>query len=279
VDEAVELLGRYGGDAKVLAGGQSLMPMLNFRLARPAALVDTNRLAQLDDVRVENGVLEVGALTRQRRLERDPGATAAPLLAEALRLVGHPAIRNRGTVAGSIAHADPAAELPAALLCLDGRVVATSRRGPRLIPGAEFFRGPLTTALEPDELVTAVQFRLPPAGAGHACLEVARRHGDFALVGAMAIVALDRDGGIGAVRLAIFGAGPIPCRFSKAEELLSGAPVDRARIAEFARLVAESVEPMSDLHASAAYRRRVAGVLTERAVTRALERCSRKDVA
>ena len=280
LDECLELLARYGAEAKVLAGGQSLMPMMNFRLARPAALIDINRLPALDHVALTDGVIRVGALVRQRRLERHAEATARiPLLREALALVGHPAIRNRGTVCGSIVHADPAAELPAALLCLDGRAVVKSRRGERAIAAEELFRGPLTTALEPDELLTEVQFSIPPAGAGSAFLEVARRHGDFALVGAAAVVQVEAGHGVKSLHLVVFGAGPGPMRSPKAEAVLVGAQATLPRIAEIRRVVSDAVKADSDLHATAEYRRRVAGVLAERAVTLAIARCAGKGVA
>jgi carbon-monoxide dehydrogenase medium subunit len=273
VDECLELLARYGAEAKVLAGGQSLMPILNFRLARPAALIDINHVTSLDHVALEDGVLRVGALARQRDLERHAEVAArVPLLREALALVGHPAIRSRGTVGGSIAHADPAAELPAALLCLEGMAVARSRGGERAIPAEELFRGPLTTALESDELLIEVQFRIPAAGAGSAILEVARRHGDFALVGAAAVVQLDAARRVQSLRLALFGVGPVPMRSPKAEALLVSAEPTPARVADFRRLVGDAVEPDGDLHATAEYRRRVACVLAERAVGLAVDR-------
>src|SRR5215472_13321231 len=192
--EAVDLLARHGDEAKVLAGGQSLVPMLNMRLARPGVIVDINGAADLEYVRETDGVVAIGALVRQRALERW-AADRLPLVAEALRLVGHVAIRNRGTVAGSIAHADPASELPAALACLDGGVVARRATGERVVPAAELFVAPLTTSL-------------PPAGAGWGFAEVARRHGDFALAGAMALICCGDDGRVAGARIAFFGVGP-----------------------------------------------------------------------
>ncbi|HKX04894.1 MAG TPA: FAD binding domain-containing protein, partial [Methylomirabilota bacterium] len=187
LDEAVGAMATGGGDAKVLAGGQSLVPMLALRLARPTLLVDINRLPGLDAIREASGLLEIGALVRQRALERW-AATRSALFAEVLRHVAHPPIRNRGTVVGNVVHADPASELPAVLLCLEGVVVARGPRGERMIPADRFYRAPLTTALGPDELATAVRFTLPPPEAGWGFAEVSRRHGDFALVGAVAVV-------------------------------------------------------------------------------------------
>ena len=251
VDEALEHLARHGDEAKVLAGGQSLVPMLNFRLARPAMLVDINRIAGLDGVTEKHGTLSVGALVRQRQLERALGGRF-PLLAAGLRLVGHAAIRVRGTVCGSIAHADPAAELPALLACCDGVIVARGRAGDRVITATNFFVGPLVTALAADELVVETRWRVPSPGAGWGLHEVARRHGDFALVGVAALVTL-ADGKVRSANIAIFGCGPTP-----------------ALIDEAARAGAAKLDTHSDLHASADYRRRVARTLTVRALTDAV---------
>jgi carbon-monoxide dehydrogenase medium subunit len=204
-DEAVAALAQHGDEAKLLAGGQSLVPMLNLRLARPAVIVDINPLKELDYLREADGRLHVGALRRQRAVERWAGERL-PLLAAALRHVGHVAIRNRGTVVGSVAHADPASELPALLLCLDGEVVARGPKGERVIPGAALYRAPLTTSLAADELVTEARFTLPRPDAGWGFAEVARRHGDFALVGSAALLWLD-GGGRGRAR---GGGGPPP---------------------------------------------------------------------
>lgn len=263
--ETLEHLAAAGDDAKVLAGGQSLVPMLNLRLARPALIVDINRVAGLDRLVTENGRLRVGALVRQRGLERW-AAREVPLLAAGLRLVGHVAIRNRGTVAGSIAHADPASELPALLLCLDGTVVAESRRGRREIAAAALFQGPLVTALAADELITETRFELPGAGAGWGFHEVARRHGDFALVGVAAVIA--REGGrVARARVAVFGAAPTTVRAEAAEHALVGREPTPKQIAEAAEAGAAALAPVDDLHASAGYRRRVARTLLERALT------------
>ncbi|HKW92617.1 MAG TPA: FAD binding domain-containing protein, partial [Methylomirabilota bacterium] len=193
VAEAVGALAAAGGEAKVLAGGQSLVPMLALRLARPTMLVDINRLPGLDGIREAAGTLEIGALVRQRALEHW-AAGRSPLFAEVLRHVAHPPIRNRGTVVGNIVHADPASELPALLLGLEGVVVARGPRGERTIPADRFYRAPLTTALGADELATGVRFTLPRPGVGWGFAEVSRRHGDFALVGAVAVLARGADG-------------------------------------------------------------------------------------
>jgi carbon-monoxide dehydrogenase medium subunit len=271
VDEAVEALARHGDAAKILAGGQSLVPMLNLRLVRPGVVVDVNRIAALDVLREQDGLLTLGALCRQRRLERW-AAGRVPLLAEALRHVSHVAIRTRGTVAGSIAHADPAAELPALLLALDGAVVARGPGGERTVPADAFFLGPLTTALRPDELVTEVRFRLPPAGTGWGFAEVARRHGDFALAGAVALLTLDAAGAVSAARLAFFGVGDTAVRGRPAETRLLGRIPTAADLREAAQAAAAPLTPDTDLHATGEYRRRVAAVLAERTLRAALAR-------
>lgn len=274
VAETVAALAQHGDEAKILAGGQSLVPMLNLRLARPAVLVDINRVAELDALREAAGHVHIGALKRQTAVERWAD-THLPLMAEALRAVGHAAIRNRGTVAGSVAHADPASELPALLLCLDGAAVARGAAGERVIPAGELFRAPLTTSLRPDELVTEVRFSMPRPEAGWGFAEVARRHGDFALVGAVALLWLDGGGRVAGARLALFGVGGTPLRGAAAESLLTGQAPSSERIREAARAAASALRPDADLHASARYRSEVAAVLAERTLTAALERCRR----
>ena len=269
--EAIEVLARHGEDAKVLAGGQSLVPMLNMRLARPAMVLDINRAGEMDHLSEKDGALAVGALVRQRTLERW-AAARCPLMAEALRSIGHTAIRTRGTVAGSIAHADPASELPALLLCLDGAVVARGVRGERVIPAGELFVAPLTTRLRPDELLAEVRFTLPRPETGWGFAEVARRHGDFALVGAVALLWRGADGAVAGARLAFFGAGQTAVRAPAAEALLVGRDPTAGRLRDAARAAAGALSPDSDLHATARYRKRVARTLTERALTDALAR-------
>jgi carbon-monoxide dehydrogenase medium subunit len=270
LDEALALLAEHGEAAKVLAGGQSLVPMLNFRLARPGVLIDINRVPALDAVSEDGGRLRLGALVRQRRLERW-AADRAPVMAAALRLVGHAAIRTRGTVAGSIAHADPAAELPALLLALDGAVVARRREGAREIAAADFFQGPLATALAADEVIVETTWRLPAAGTGWGFHEVARRHGDFALAGAAAVVQL-RAGQVAEARVAVFGCGPTPVRAEAAEQALLDRPPVPDVLAEAGRAGAERLSPHDDIHATATYRRRVAATLVTRALADAVAR-------
>jgi carbon-monoxide dehydrogenase medium subunit len=272
VDQAVELLVRYGGDAKILAGGQSLMPMLNFRLTRPAALVDVNRIPALAYIREEDGTVAFGAMTRQRTIEFSPVvARRLPLLQEATRWVGHLPIRSRGTIGGSIAHADPSAEYPAVLTALQGEVVVQGPRGRRTLEPAALFETYLTTSLAPDELLIEVRLPAMAAGAGFAFEEFARRHGDFALAGIAAMVV--RDGArCTTARLASAGAGPVPVRLRAAEEILEHDGLGAAAIAAAAARAAELVDPDSDVHASADYRRHLTHVLTARALKRAVDR-------
>ena len=272
--DAVEALRRYGDEAKVLAGGQSLIPMLALRLARPSALVDINRCGDLEGLVESGGTLTVGALARQRDLERWARGRS-PLLTEALGCVAHAPIRNRGTVVGNLVHADPASELPAILLCLDGALVARRRGGERVISADKLYLAPLTTSLESDELATSARFTLPPDGAGWGFAEVARRHGDFALVGAIAVLALDRGGAVSHARLGFFGVGGTPVRSAPGEAALTGQEPTRARIVEAARAASAALAPDGDIHATAGYRKTVAATLAERVLTAALGRCRR----
>ena len=271
LDEAVALLQRYGGDAKILAGGQSLMPLLNFRLSRPAALVDLNRIASLAYIREENGQVRLGAMTRQRTIEFSPVvARRLPLLSEATKWVGHLPIRTRGTIGGSIAHADPSAEYPAVLTALEGEVVASGPKGERVVKAKDLFLTYLTTSLESDEVLSEIRLPVMPVGAGFALEEFSRRHGDFAIVAIAAMVVRDAAR-CKQARLATAGAGPVPVRLRAAEEILERDGVTDAAIDAAARRAAELVSPDSDIHASADYRRHLTMVLTRRALKRALK--------
>lgn len=277
--EALELLGRLGPDAKVLAGGQSLMPLLNMRLAAPAYLIDINRIAELDYIVVRDGYLAIGALTRQRQVERSAVVQQRhPLIIETIRHIGHMQIRNRGTIAGSIAHADPAAELPALLACLNGEVVATSTRGQRVIKAEDFFQGYLTTALEPDELLTEVRFPWLAPQAGQAFTEFARRSGDYALAGVVAAVLPDPDGRCLSAQISYLGISATPIRASTIEQLLSGTLLNDDVINTAAETAAQLVDDeMSDIHATAGYRRALTTELTKRALKTAWSNCMQKD--
>jgi len=272
VDEVVALLAEYADEAKVLAGGQSLVPLLSLRLARPSHLVDINRVADLATIGNGNG-LTVGATVRHRTIERsDVVRTANPLVAHAVRFIGHSAIRNRGTIGGSIAHADPAAELPAVLLVLDGEVEARGARGTRTVPASALFEGFLTTSLEPDELLTAVRVPAWPAGTGWSFQEFSRRSGDFAIVGVAATVRLDGNGNVGEARLAFSGVDQVPVRATAAESLLAGATPSDELWKSAAHAAAAPLEPASDIHGSAAYRKHLAAGLAERALREAHDR-------
>ena len=272
--EAVEALGRFGDEAKVLAGGQSLLPMMALRLARPAALVDINPCRDLEGLAESGGTLTVAALARQRDLERW-SASRSQLFREVLASVAHAPIRNRGTVVGNLVHADPASELPALLLCLDGAVTVRGGAGERAIPADKLYLAPLTTSLASDELATAARFVLPPDGAGWGFAEVARRHGDFALVGCIAVLALNDAGVVSHARLGFFGVGGTPVRSAAGESLLVGREPTAPRRAEVARAAASALSPDGDIHASAAYRRTVAAELAQRVLTTALDRCGK----
>ena len=272
LDEALAVLAEAGDEAKVLAGGQSLVPLLNLRLAHPARLVDINRVPGLDGVRDGTG-LELGALVRHRTAERSPDVRReAPLVADAMRFVGHAAIRSRGTVGGSLAHADPAAELPAVALALDAEVVATSRRGTRTGPTAELFQGFLTTSLEPDEVLTAIRLAPWPAGAGWSFQEFSRRSGDFAVVGVACVLGRDGAGRVDHARVALSGVAGTPVRAREAEAVLASAFPSGELWKEAGAQAAAPLDPPADLHGTAAYRRHLAAVLTERALQQAWDR-------
>ncbi|HET6834645.1 MAG TPA: xanthine dehydrogenase family protein subunit M [Acidimicrobiales bacterium] len=273
VEEATRLLAELGDEAKVVAGGQSLVPLLNFRLAAPGHLVDVNSVSGLDRLDRADGAIEVGATVRDARLLREPQLAAAhPLLVEATGWIAHPVIRNRGTVCGSLAHADPAAELPAVLALLDGSVEAVAwRRGAltsRRVPAAALFAGPLQTTLEADELVVAATFPTLEAGTGWAVYELARRHGDYALAGVVLTVTVDGDGKPTSGRAAYLSCAPTPVVIDVGPVLADG----RAGPDALYDLVASSLDPTDDIHATAEYRRHLAATLTVRALDRTLER-------
>lgn len=277
LDEALGALAA-GEDTKILAGGQSLIPVLNMRLAAPKQLVDLGRVAALAGIREHNGGYMIGAMTRQRQVERDSRVVnAVPLLAEAVTYVGHPQIRNRGTLGGSIAHGDPAAELPAVAVCLDAQLTIQSARGSRTIAARDLYLGYLATTLEPDELLTEVWFPKAAPGSGHAWIEFARRHGDYALAG-VGVTLTVTDRVITEASIALTGVGGTPVRASAAEAILVGArPKSDGRLlamqlAATADAVRDAIEPDADVHATVAYRRHLAGVLTERAVQLAYTR-------
>lgn len=282
LDDALEALADTSAETRPLAGGQSLVPMLNFRLAAPERLVDLNGIEEL--ARVEetpDGGLRLGAMTRVRQLERDSRvAQRAPLLAEAAPFIAHAQIRSRGTIGGSVAHADPAAELPAVLLVLGARVRLARRasegapgpREERILDLADFFLGPFFSALEPGELLTAIEVPPPAAGDGAAFDEVARRRGDYALAGVAGRVRLDAGGVCRDAAISLVNGGSTPCLMAEAAGVLVGAEPTPDAIATTAAVCADTSEPAADMHASEAYRRHLIRVLTGRVVSRAVTR-------
>ena len=267
LDEALSLLAEFGDDAKVLAGGQSLVPLLNFRLARPAHLIDLNRIPDLAYICAWDSGVAIGAMTRQRVAERDPLVAArAPLLRQAIEHIGHVQIRNRGTVGGNLAHADPASELPAVMAALGGQFVVRRPLGERVLAPEDFFLTYLTTSLEPTELLTEVRCPGLPPRTGTAFVELSRRHGDYALVGVAAVLTLREDGRCAGARIALTGIDATPVRGTPGEEVLQDQVPSDDRFREAARLATLDLKPASDLHASSTYRREIAEVLIHRAL-------------
>jgi CO/xanthine dehydrogenase FAD-binding subunit len=268
LDEALAMLHEYGDEAKVLAGGQSLMPMLNFRLARIEHLVDINRLGDdLAEIGWAADTVAIPALVRQRHVERSPEvARRLPILTEALGQVAHPQIRNRGTVCGSLAHADPSAELPSVMSVLDATFTIASSAGTRTVGVDEFFQFHLTTAIEPDELLLRVRVDLPGPGTFGAFREFATRRGDFALAGAAVLCRLDGSGVVTMCRIAAAGVAPTPHRLVAVEEMIVGQRLDEQVLREAEHLAHDGVRPTGDVHAGAAYRQRLTGTLVKRAL-------------
>jgi aerobic carbon-monoxide dehydrogenase medium subunit len=274
LDGALAILAELGEDGKVLAGGQSLVPMLNMRLVAPAALVDIGRLGELDTVEVADGQVRVGATVRHARLHRDEQvAVAQPVLRQALRWVAHPVVRNRGTVVGSLAHADPAAELPAVLALLGGQVELVSTSGRRTVAAHDYLRGPLESDTRPGELAVAATFPLAPPRTGSAVVELARRHGDYALAGVAATVTVDDDRQVRRARAAFLGVGGVPI-VVELTDALAGQPADALATEEAAARCRDAIEPDDDVHATADYRRHLAGVLVTRALVEASGRAT-----
>jgi aerobic carbon-monoxide dehydrogenase medium subunit len=271
VAEAIGLLAQHQDEASLLAGGQSLIPLLAMRLARPAVLIDINGLDDLSGVSVTDVRVTIGALTREYMAEEsETVAETVPLLAAALPLIGHEAIRSRGTLGGSLAHADPAAELPAVARALDAEFVVRSESGERVIPAAEWFEGYLTTSRRPEEILVEVRFPVAEPGTGVAFQEVARRHGDFAIVGLAASLTL-ADGTITDARLAFSGVADVPVRAVEAESLLRGQQPSAELFAEAASRAAEQLDPPADLHGSSDYRKKVAAALVRRGLQAAAD--------
>lgn len=277
VEETLAHLAQYGFDAKVLAGGQSLVPVMNFRLAQPSVLIDLNRVSELFFIRPDsNGGLRLGTMTRQAQVEHDAiVAERAPLVHEAMPLVAYPQIRSRGTFGGSVAHADPSAEIPALCVALKGRFRLCNQAGERWVPADEFYIALFTTALQPDELLVEIALPGMPPRSGWSFQEVSRRHHDFAMVGAATAVTLDETGLCREVRLAFLSVGEGPVIAWQAAEVLRGQAPTLEAIREAAEIAAKAdIDPGSDVHASADYRRHLARVLAERTLAQAFERAT-----
>ena len=271
VDEALVLLDEHGDDARVLAGGQSLVPLMAMRLSRTEHLIDLNRIDELAAIASANGHLTIGAMTRQATIEHsETVADAVPLLARATPHIGHFQIRNRGTIGGSLAHADPASEYPAVALALDAELEIQSRSSERRVKAADFFEGMWTTSIQANELLTGVRFPVRTAREGFAIDEITRRHGDFALVGAAVRVGVDESKAVSACGIGLFGVGPTAVRAPEAEAAILGTGQD-ADLDEIARLAVAGLSPPDDIHASGRYRVRVGAVSVRRALTNALE--------
>lgn len=272
-EEALDLLEGYADEAKVLAGGQSLMPLLNLRLAQPMFIIDINRIRELDHFeRSSDGGLVVGAITRERSIELSPLVHELnPLLSAIVPSIGHVQIRNRGTVGGSIAHADPAGELPAAALALDAEIVIRGKSG-RIVAADDFFDSYYATQIEANELLTEVHFPAWPQGRGWAFEEVCRRDGDFALVGAIAHFTLSDRGACEDPRVVLFGVGERPIRATGVEEAIEGRLLNAKELAEAGAIAAHDVDPDADVHATTEYRKEVTGTLVRRVLAAALDR-------
>jgi carbon-monoxide dehydrogenase medium subunit len=273
LDQALSLKAEHGDEARFLAGGQSLVPSMNFRLARPSVLIDINGLAELAAIDRGERDIRVGALTRYCALERDGDfLKACPLFADALPHIAHPQIRNRGTIGGNLSHADPASELPAVTLAMKARMKLRSVRGEREVEASAFFVGLLTTDIQDDEMLVEIAFQRQPRRCGACFMEVARRRGDFALAGVAAILTLDEEGSFSCVRLTCCGVSDTPVDVSDAAASLVGQRWSKPAIEMVTAEVQQAIEPAGNVHASADYQRHVAGVLVQRVLRTAYER-------
>jgi aerobic carbon-monoxide dehydrogenase medium subunit len=273
IPEAIAFLQQYGDDAKILSGGQSLIPMMKFRLARPAYLVDINRISGLSYIKEEGGYLKMGGLTRESDLENSALIRAKyPIILDTAHVIADPQVRNMATVAGNLAHGDPANDHPATMLALGAQVVATGPKGERVIPIEEFFVSLFTTALQPDEIVTEIRIPTPPARSGGAYLKLERKVGDFATAAVAAQVTLDEKGGCQKVGIGLTNVGPTPLKAGQAENFLRGKKADESNIEQAAALAAADAQPSSDLRGPAEYKKGLVKELTRRALTRAVER-------
>ena len=278
LEQAVDLFSQHNGDAKILAGGQSLVPAMNFRVMQPGVLIDLNRVAELSYIREEGEVIRVGSMARERHLEFDSSIEKrTPLLHEAVPFIAHPQIRNRGTIGGSIVHSDPAAELPVLMLALNARLKARNKSGERWIDAQDFFVGMFTTALEPDEILVEIELPFMPSCTGWSFMEVAPRTGDYAMLGVAALVTLDASGQCTSAKLVYLNAGEGPTEAKEAEKLLEGEAPNDKLIEEAAVMASEKeINPFGNMHASADFQRHLANVLTKKALIQAAQRATER---
>ena len=275
IPEAISLLQQYGDDAKILSGGQSLIPMMKLRLARPAYLIDINRIAGLSYIEEEDGHLKIGALIREAELEESPIVHAKfPILIDTEHVIADPQVRNLATVAGNLAHGDPANDHPATMLALGAQIVATGARGERVIPIDDFFVTLFTTALQQGEILTEIRIPVPPAHSGGAYFKLERKVGDFATAAVAAQVTLDGSGNVQRAGIGLTNVGPIPIKAKAAEDSLKGKKLETAVIAQAAQLAADASQPSSDLRGPADYKRGLVRELAMRALSRAAERAA-----
>ncbi len=276
VPEAVAMLQQHGDEAKILSGGQSLIPMMKMRLARPAYLIDINRISGLSYIKEEGGVLKIGGLTRESELEHSPVVRAEfPLLVDTARVIADPQVRNMATVGGNLAHGDPANDHPAAMTALGAQVVATGPKGERVIAIEDFFVTLFTTALEPHEILTEIRIPIPPAKSGGSYFKVERKVGDFATAAVAVQLTLDGAGAVQKAGIALTNVGPTPIKCKAAEAALVGKKPDAATIAQAAQLASDAAQPSADLRGPVEYKRGLAKELTKRAIARAVERAGK----
>jgi len=276
IEQAVDLFSQHSGDAKLLAGGQSLVPAMNFRVAQPGVLIDLNRVSELSYIREEGNVIRVGSMARERHLEFDSSVEKrTPLLHEAVPFIAHPQIRNRGTIGGSIVHSDPAAELPVLMLALNARLKARNKTGERWIDAQDFFVGMFTTALEADEILVEIELPFMPSHTGWSFMEVAPRAGDYAMMGVAALVTVDESGKCIRAKLVYLNAGEGPIDAKEAAKKLQGESLNDTLIEEAAVTASEKeINPFGNMHASADFQRHLAKVLTKKTLRVALQRAT-----
>jgi aerobic carbon-monoxide dehydrogenase medium subunit len=276
IPEAIAFLQQYGDDAKILSGGQSLIPMMKLRLARPGYLVDINRIAGLSHIKEEGGFLKIGGLTREAELEASPVVRAKyPIIIDTAHVIADPQVRNLATVGGNLAHGDPANDHPATMLALGAQIVATGPKGERVIPVEDFFLSLFSTALQYDEILTEIRIPIPPPRSGGAYFKLERKVGDFATAAVAAQLTLDGNGACQKVGIGLTNVGPTPIKARKAEDFLRGKKLDGSTIAQAAQLAADESEPSADLRGPVEYKKSLIKELTKRALTRAVERAAK----